>query len=134
LSGEKLAGKAAARPQPGQDFEREQYLYLTTRGRKSGEAREIEIWFTHRDGRFYVIAEYETSHWLQNIRAYPEVQVRVGGGAFSAQGRALFPEKDSELNRIIQELSRKKYGWGDGVVVELNVLRSPRETPPLDQK
>ena len=38
------------------DLDGEQYLYLTTRGRKSGRSREIEIWFTHRDGRFYVIA------------------------------------------------------------------------------
>jgi len=120
------------RPQPGQDSE--QYIYLTTRGRKSRQPREIEIWFTHRDGRFYVIAEYETSHWLQNICAHPEVQVRVGRRTFSAQARVLSPEKDSELNRAVQELSRKKYGWGDGVVVELNLLRSATETSPLDQK
>ena len=115
-------GKPAARRQSGQDFDREQYLYLTTRGRKSGEPREIEIWFTHRDGCFYVIAEYETAHWLQNIRAHREVQVRVGGHTFSAHARVLSPERDSELNHTIQELSRSKYGWGDGVVVELAAI------------
>ena len=104
---------------PESDFHREQYLYLTTRGRKSGRPREIEIWFTHHNGRFYVIAEYETSNWVQNVRAHPEVKVRVAGRKFSAHARILSPEKDAELNRAIQELSRKKYGWGDGVVVEL---------------
>jgi deazaflavin-dependent oxidoreductase (nitroreductase family) len=112
-------GKPAARRQSRHDFDREQYLYLTTHGRKSRQPREIEIWFTHRDGRFYVIAEYETSHWLQNIRAHPEVQVRVAGRTFSAHARVLSQERDSELNHTIQELSRSKYGWGDGVVVEL---------------
>jgi hypothetical protein len=29
------------------------YLYLTTTGRVTGQAREIEIWFTERDGHFY---------------------------------------------------------------------------------
>jgi deazaflavin-dependent oxidoreductase (nitroreductase family) len=100
-------------------FDREQYLYLTTRGRKSGRAREIEIWFTERDGRFYVIAEYATSHWLQNLRTDPEVQVRVAGESFAARARVVPPETEPDLHRVVQELSRQKYGWGDGTVVEL---------------
>ena len=32
------------------------FLYLTTIGRRTGLPREIEIWFTERDGRYYVIA------------------------------------------------------------------------------
>jgi deazaflavin-dependent oxidoreductase (nitroreductase family) len=79
------------------DLVREQYLYLTTRGRKSGRSREIEIWFTHCDDRFYVIAEYATSDWVQNIRTDPAVQVRVGGKTFSAQARIISPEKDLDL-------------------------------------
>src|SRR2546422_4986838 len=47
--------------------DREPYLYLSTQGRRSGLPREIEIWFTQRDGRFYLIAEYSTSHWVQNL-------------------------------------------------------------------
>src|SRR6202453_5331137 len=58
-------------------FDGEQYLYLTTRGRSSGLPREIEIWFTHRDGRFYLIAEYPTSNWVRNLEADSHVQVRV---------------------------------------------------------
>jgi deazaflavin-dependent oxidoreductase (nitroreductase family) len=104
---------------PAANFELEQYLYLTTRGRKSGKSREIEIWFTHHNGRFYVIAEYETSHWLQNLRANPQVEVRVADSRFQGRARIVSPETDSDLNRAVQELSRKKYGWGDGIVVEL---------------
>jgi len=66
-----------------------------------------------------VIAEYSTSQWVQNIRANAEVKVRVGETAFSAQARLLSTETDTELNRQIQQLSREKYSWGDGLVVEL---------------
>lgn len=101
------------------DFGREQYLYLSTRGRRTGRAREIEIWFTQHAGCFYVIAEYDTSHWVQNIRAHPEVQIRVGAETFRARGRVISAEADGDRLRTVQELSRKKYGWGEGTVVEL---------------
>ena len=95
----------------------EQYLYLTTRGRKSGVSREIEIWFTHREGRFYIIAEYATSNWVQNLIVYPEVQVRVAENSFKARARVIPSETD--LSRAVQQLSRDIYDWGDGLIVEL---------------
>jgi deazaflavin-dependent oxidoreductase (nitroreductase family) len=100
--------------------DREPYLYLTTRGRKSGRDREIEIWFTERNGCFYVIAEHQTSHWLQNLRADSAVRVRVGKRSFAARARVLSPgQADADLRREIQGLSQQKYGWGEGMVVEL---------------
>jgi len=95
----------------------ELYLYLTTRGRRTGKPRQIEIWFTEREGRFYVIAEYATSRWVENLRADPHVQVRVGDKQFPARARFVAPE--SELCRAVQELSSTKYSWGEGTVVEL---------------
>jgi deazaflavin-dependent oxidoreductase (nitroreductase family) len=97
----------------------EQYLYLTTRGRKTGQPREIEIWFTQSDGRFYVIAEYSTSNWVQNIRAHPAISVRVAGSSFSAQARLVDAAQEPQLCARIQQLSCAKYGWGEGQIVEL---------------
>jgi deazaflavin-dependent oxidoreductase (nitroreductase family) len=97
----------------------EQFLYLTTRGRKSGLPRQIEIWFTEHAGRFFVIAEYETSQWVQNVRAHADVQVRVAGEEFAGTAHIVDPKTEPELHREVQELSTKKYGWGDGTVVEL---------------
>jgi deazaflavin-dependent oxidoreductase (nitroreductase family) len=102
---------------------------LTTRGRKSGKPREIEIWFTEREGCFFVIAEYDTSNWLQNLRADPAVEVRVAERRLSAGARVLSSENDSQLLGAIQELSRQKYGWGDGTVVELRPLELESHRP-----
>jgi deazaflavin-dependent oxidoreductase (nitroreductase family) len=101
------------------DIRREQYLYLTTRGRKTGQTREIEIWFTQRGNCFYVIAEYDTSNWVQNVRAHAEVQFRVGAQSFRGRARVLSEAANGDLLGAVQELSRKKYGWGEGTVVEL---------------
>lgn len=100
-------------------LDREQYLYLTTRGRTTGRSREIEIWFTERAGRFYIIAEYATANWLRNLQVTPDVTLRVAGQSFVARARVVSPENEAELWRFVQELSRKKYGWGDGTMVEL---------------
>jgi deazaflavin-dependent oxidoreductase (nitroreductase family) len=98
---------------------REQYLYLTTRGRKTGLAREIEIWFTELGGCYYVIAEYSTSQWIRNLQACPDVEFRVAGQSHLAHARVITTDSDPDLSRTVQQASRDKYGWGDGVVVEL---------------
>jgi deazaflavin-dependent oxidoreductase (nitroreductase family) len=96
------------------------YLYLTTTGRRSGQPREIEIWFTQRDGRYYVIAETGASaRWVQNLQVNPRVRWRVMGVTFSGRARVVDATAEPTLNEAVQVLSREKYGWGEGLVVEL---------------
>ena len=65
-----------------------EFLYLTTTGRLSGQPRQIEIWFTERDGRYYLLAEHgEQAGWVQNLRTDPRVTVRVGERVFPARAR-----------------------------------------------
>ncbi len=96
----------------------EQFLYLTTTGRKSGQPREIEIWFTSHEGRYYIIAEHrERANWVRNIMSNAGVSVRVAGETLAAQARVLSDsEYDAEMAR---QRSRQKYGWGDGLVIEI---------------
>jgi deazaflavin-dependent oxidoreductase (nitroreductase family) len=97
-----------------------EFLYLTTIGRRSGQRREIEIWFTERAGRYYVIAEHLwDAHWVQNILAQPRVTVRVGDEPLEANARVIEADVEPELQQAVRDLSEKKYGWGDGLVVEL---------------
>lgn len=104
------------------------FLYLTTRGRRSGAAREIEIWFTEQNGRYYVIAEHGTqAQWVRNILADPAVSFRVGKSRFSGRARVVDGKDDSHLREAVQQLSETKYGWGEGLVVELAAADSPRK-------
>ena len=99
------------------------FLYLTTTGRVSGLAREIEIWFTERDGRFYLIAENrDRTNWVRNIQAQPQVRVRVGDRQFDAAARVVDEAREPELAAAVKGLSDAKYGWSDGLVVEISPL------------
>jgi deazaflavin-dependent oxidoreductase (nitroreductase family) len=93
---------------------------LTTTGRRSGQPREIEIWFTQRDGRYYVLAETGArAQWVRNLQVNPRVRWRVAEVVFSGQARVVDAAAEPVLNEAVQALSREKYGWGEGLVVEL---------------
>jgi deazaflavin-dependent oxidoreductase (nitroreductase family) len=100
-------------------LESEQYLYLTTRGRVTGQPREIEIWFVSYDNRFFVIAEYATSKWVRNIREHPVVSARVAETNVSGRARFIDPAVEPELATRVETLFRAKYGWGQGLIVEI---------------
>ena len=98
-----------------------QYLYLTTRGRKTGKPREIEIWFTRRGRCFYLVSERRLrAHWVQNLLEEPRVRWSVDGRKFRGRARVLRAAGSPELVRDIRARSKSKYGWGDGLVVELD--------------
>ncbi|MFN8474322.1 MAG: nitroreductase family deazaflavin-dependent oxidoreductase [Anaerolineae bacterium] len=101
----------------------EQYLYLTTTGRVTGLPREIEIWYVFNAGRFYVLAEhFHAAQWVKNIQRQPHVRVRIAGRTFEALARVLDEERDTEAWQTTQRLGREKYGWGDGLPVEITLV------------
>src|SRR4051812_5594601 len=98
----------------------EQFIYITTTGRKTGLPREIEIWFVEFDGLIYILAEHGfKTQWVQNILQNPQISVRLGDQQWKASGRVLDPEKDAERYLKVRELEKAKYGWGDGLPVEI---------------
>ncbi|HEX8087999.1 MAG TPA: nitroreductase family deazaflavin-dependent oxidoreductase [Blastocatellia bacterium] len=97
-----------------------QYLYLTTTGRVTGLPREIEIWFVEDQGKLYVMAEhFHKTQWVKNIARNPRVRVRVGESEFEATARALDESRDAGAWEIARRLELEKYGWGDGLPVEV---------------
>ena len=113
-----------------QEFEDKQVLYLTTIGRKTGLQRQIEIWFVVYGDRFYLFAETrEAAGWVKNIRSNPEVTVRIGERQLAATARVLERGNDRELWDQVAAIADGKYGWGDGLPVEITPL-APRAADP----
>ena len=95
------------------------YLYLTTTGRVTGQPREIEIWFTEHNGHIYLVAESESNNWVRNIQSQPQVKFRVSDAAVNAAARLVHNDREPQLVATVKALFDDKYGWSDGLVVEL---------------
>jgi deazaflavin-dependent oxidoreductase (nitroreductase family) len=109
----KTAGLAGPRREP-------EVLILTTIGRRSGLPREIEIWFTRRGACYYVVAETgESAQWVRNLRAEPQARWTVGTRLHTGRARILVPARDAALCADVRARSIAKYGWADGLIVEL---------------
>jgi deazaflavin-dependent oxidoreductase (nitroreductase family) len=100
-----------------------QVLYLTTIGRTTGLPREIEIWFVFYGERFYLFAEMgEAAGWVKNIRRNPKVTVRIGEWQIDATARVLDRQADRKLWDQVAVMANHKYGWGEGLPVEIMPL------------
>lgn len=98
------------------DLERvkdEAYCYLTTTGRKTGEPREIEIWFGVIDGSVYLLSgsgEDERgpkAHWVRNLLKTPACTVRIAGETVPATGR--IAERGTAVDAAARALLVSKY-------------------------
>jgi deazaflavin-dependent oxidoreductase (nitroreductase family) len=84
--------------------------YLTTTGRVTGRAHEIEIWFAAQPGSqtLYLLAGgRERADWVRNLRAQPAARVRVGATTFAGRGAIIEGRADEQLAR---DLLADKYG------------------------
>lgn len=100
----------------------ERFLYLTTTGRVSGLPRTIEIWFVEHAGCYYVVAERrERAQWVQNIERDPAVHFHVGrrDEAAPTEPAKARIAREAELVATVAALMKEKYGWSDGLVIEI---------------
>jgi deazaflavin-dependent oxidoreductase (nitroreductase family) len=95
--------------------ESEQYCYLTTTGRKSGQAHTIEIWFAQRPATstLYMLAgSGNRADWVKNISSNHDVQAKIQDRVFSGTGRTITDPQEEALAR---QLIVKKYYKRDTV-------------------
>ena len=93
-------------PAPDPAVAEEDYCYLTTTGRVSGEPREIEIWFALAGTTVYLLSGgRDRSNWVRNLQRDPAVTVRIAGTTWS--GRARIVEDADEDERAATQLVDK---------------------------
>jgi deazaflavin-dependent oxidoreductase (nitroreductase family) len=90
-----------------------QVIDLTTTGRRSGEARRIEIYLHSIDGRLVISgmpAEGRTRAWLQNVAANPVVTIHLKQGVSAdLAGTARVVTDPAERRLLLESVARN---WG----------------------
>ena len=97
-----------------------QFLYLTTKGWKTGKQHKIETWYVDYNDNYYVMSErMKHAHWVQNIIRNPRVLSTVNERTFEGIARLIDQEKDTKLASYIANLMSTKYKWDRGLIVEI---------------
>jgi len=87
--------------QEGHDWQGTQTLLLTTKGRKSGEPRELPLIYGKSGDDFLIVASKGGADappaWYLNLEADPDVELQVWDDRFPAKARVATPEEKAEM-------------------------------------
>ena len=93
-------------------FEKEEYCYLTTRGRRTGNPHEIEIWFVVYENSLCLMSGgMDKSDWVKNLLKEPNVTLRIAGQTFPAAASLL---EDKKVEPLIRMAMAIKYNEWEG--------------------
>ncbi len=86
---------------PGLDsLANEDFCYLTTVGRMTGQPHEIEIWFALEGRTLYMLSGgRDRSDWVKNLLHKPEVAVRIADERFEGHARIVEDAEEEDLAR-----------------------------------
>ena len=89
------------------------FCYLTTTGRVTGQPHEIEIWFGARGNSLYLLSGGgHDSDWVRNLLKKPDVTVRIAHYVFSATARLVTEPEEETAARYM--LAEKYQEWEEG--------------------
>lgn len=110
------------------------FLKLTTTGRKSGQARTVELLYM-RDGPHYVVTASNAGRarnpgWYFNAQTNPQVTLHAHGRDMPALAQVATPEQRRDLWARLIEIAPFYGGYEQRVKREIPmVLLTPLDTP-----
>jgi deazaflavin-dependent oxidoreductase (nitroreductase family) len=103
--------------------------YLTTIGRRSGNAHEIEIWFGVDGDTLYLISgNGPGADWFRNAQVTPAVTVRIERETWQGTAREV---ADPAERRRMGEMMGAKYPWDGDASIGLTFAMWCFEVPML---
>ncbi|MEO7909514.1 MAG: nitroreductase family deazaflavin-dependent oxidoreductase, partial [Roseiflexaceae bacterium] len=101
-----------------QQYIDDDFCYLTTTGRVTGQPHTIEIWFALDGPTLYMLSGSHASDWVKNLLRAPAVAVRLGETIFAGNARVV---EQADEDALARRLVVAKYqprssddlaGWG----------------------
>src|SRR5262245_60059771 len=110
------------------------FLKLTTKGRKTGQARTVELLYM-RDGLRYVVTASNAGKarnpgWYFNVQSTPQVTFHAHGREFPAIAQVVSPEQRSVLWAKLLEIAPFYGGYERRITHEIPmVMLTPLDAP-----
>ena len=96
-------------PKVQEALEKDLIIDITTTGRKSGDARRVEIWFHNLDGILYITGLPGTRGWYANILVDPRLTFHLKETAVADLPALATPITDlAEKRRILHAICSKQ--------------------------
>jgi len=116
--------EVAMEPSVADALHHSQVIDLTTTGRRTGEARRVEIFLHALDGRLFVsgMPRPEKRAWLRNVEADPHVVLHLKRGVRADVPALARAVDDPAERRPLIEAAAARWGRDD---VELMMEQSP---------
>jgi hypothetical protein len=92
------------------------YIYLTTKGRKTGKKHTVELWFAVFNGKIYLSHEGGYTDWMKNILNDSCVDFKIGTLSFKGVARIIKSESMFEIGK--NALYHKYYGEASKEVID----------------
>jgi deazaflavin-dependent oxidoreductase (nitroreductase family) len=104
---------------------------LTTTGRRTGEARTVEIWFLNIDGRLFITGTPGKRDWYANLLADPRLVFHLKGSVQASLPGSARPVLDEPTRRSV--LTAASAEWYRGQAdIEALVATAPMVEITLD--
>ena len=93
---------------------REDYVYVTTRGRRTGRPHTIEIWFGADAASLYLLSGGgDRSDWVRNLLADARVEIRLAGETRAGRARVVMDGQEEQRARRL--LAAKYQDWRESL-------------------
>ena len=91
---------------------KEDYCYLTTTGRVTGDPHEIEIWFGVQNSSIYMLSGGGKSDWVKNLLKNPNVTVRIAKHQFIGIARVVRDEEETTMRNMLADKYKEREADG----------------------
>ena len=112
-------------PKAQEALEKDLIIDITTTGRKSGDARRVEIWFHNLDGILYIAGLLlpRSRSWYANILNNPRLTFHLKGTTKADLPALATPITDAaERHRVLERICDN---LGEPELLEARVAKSP---------
>ena len=92
-------------PSIEQALANDRVIDITTVGRKTGEARRIEIWFHRIDDRYYITGTPGARSWYANLVSHPDFTFHLKESTQADLAARATPVDGPEKERVLKAIA-----------------------------